>query len=266
MKTVICTALLLIICLCACGCTGQNAVSSASNNQTTKTPTVLPTATPGVGPGLPTLSTSQPDTMLSLEPGVIVVSFQAKDAQDMHITFLPYYAASSGAPATFSTTGAFNGSVAIKVPQKGDYWVNISSWGGQWTAGISRLSLDTPEKVPLNFTGSGTIVTPAFYLEKGQYIFSRNGTGITTPWYFLNYGNGTVLMNANNTKTQPDFEVNSTQTFRFVTIPESGNYYLQVFAEKNPNPWSVTIITLPIIPLPLGPGPVILHPENTSSR
>jgi hypothetical protein len=109
------------------------------------------------------------------------------------------------------------------------------------------------------------MVTPAFYLEKGEYIFGRNETMLTSPWFYLQYANGSSLIDPNNTYVQPGFGVASPETFRFVSIPESGTYFLSVYSDKSPNNWSVSIITLPEIPLSLGPGPVITQVKGNGT-
>lgn len=268
MKAGICTIILLIICILVCGCTGETPALSGTKNPAGETPEVPATPATAAGSVPATLSDHDPNTLLSLDPGVIVVSYRAQDVREMQIVLLTKGTARPDnytAPEAFQMTGAFDGSIAIRVQEKGEYWLNITSYGGPWTADISCLSSDTPMTIPLNFSGSGMMVTPVFFLEKGQYIFDRNVTGISAPGYYLYYGNGTPLMDANNTRSQPGFDGDSPQPFHIVSIPESGNYFLQVFSEKNPNPWSVSVVRLPDIPLPLGPGPVIL-PLGTTSR
>jgi len=272
MKPVVGIAILLLFCILACGCTGQPPASSPlAKNQAGEhptNPTTPATAAPTTGSVISILSDSHNETKLSLDPGVIIVAFQAQDAQFMHISL---YSSGTVIPdnyaeaATFSTTGPYNGSVAFKIPKKGEYLLNIKSWGGNWIAEVSRLSGDTPLKVPLNFSGAGMMVTPAFYLEKGEYIFGRNETMLTSPWFYLQYANGSSLIDPNNTYVQPGFGVASPETFRFVSIPESGTYFLSVYSDKSPNNWSVSIITLPEIPLSLGPGPVITQVKGNGT-
>ncbi|MCX6701270.1 MAG: hypothetical protein NTV68_15360 [Methanomicrobiales archaeon] len=174
------------------------------------------------------------------------------------------------AATNFATTGPFNGSVAFQVPKKGEYLLNITSWvlpsgGGTWNAEVSRLNVEKPLIVPVNLSGAGTAVTSVFYLEKGQYIFDRNKTKIDSPWFYLQYANGSPLMDPNNTYVQPGFGVDSPETFRFVLIPESGTYFVTVLAEKSPNDWSASIISVPIIPLPLGPARFIPQPSGNGT-
>jgi len=246
MRAVICTTILLIICILACGCTG-------------KTPIVPATVTPTEEPGLPELSDSHPNATFSSNPGVIIVSFRTEGAQKMELGFSNL---SQGyqAATRFSTSGPFAGSVAFQAPVKDVYQLNISG-SGRWTAEVTPLVTTNPLKVPVNLSGSGTQVTPVFSLDKGEYFFSRSETGLASPYYFLYYVNGTPLMDANNSFIQPGFGALSPHPFVFVTIPESGTFYLSSLGRNNPGNWSVSISPVPTLP-PMGPGPEI-YPNRT---
>jgi hypothetical protein len=240
MKAIISTTILLLLIL-ACGCTG-------------KTPAVPATITPMVESGLTTLSDSHPNATFSHDPGVIVVSFRTNDAQKMELDFSNQ---SQGyqAATQFTTSGPFAGSVAFQAPVKDTYQLNMSG-SGRWTADVTPLVTTNPLKAPVNLSGSGTLVTPVFFLEKGEYFFNRNETGLASPYYFLYYVNGTPLMDANNSYIQPGFGALSPHPFVFVTVPESGTFYLSALGRNNPGNWSVSISPVPKLP-PLGPGPEI---------
>ena len=184
---------------------------------------------------------------LSLDPGVIVVSFQTRGAQHMLISFGTMPRGGYGAANEFTTTGPYNGSVAFQVPKKGTYELNISSTGA-WTTEVSRLTVKDPLQVPVNLTGAGTVVTPVFYLERGQYIFERNETLFSSPLFFIQHVNGSPLMDPNNTYVQPGFSGISPEPFRFITIPESGYYFMCVLSGKSPDNWSASIVSLSAIP------------------
>jgi hypothetical protein len=263
MKNVVFITVLLIIGILASGCTGQPPTSQLTKDQTDEdrvNSTVPATAAPNAGSVIITLSDNRPNATLSLDPGAIVISFQAEDTRDMRVILVSLGTVNPNnfyAGTDFFLNGSYNGSLTFQVPKKGDYLMDINGWGEKWTAQVSSLALENPLKVPVNLSGPGMMVTPVFYLEKGQYIFERNKTKISSPVFFLLYANGSDLMDPNNTYVQPGFAVNSPETFRLISIPESGTYYLFAFAENNPNIWSASIIPLPNIPLPLGPGPVI---------
>jgi hypothetical protein len=257
MKPVVWIAILLLIGIVACGCTGLPPAVPALENQTGIPAT---TATPGItapiaGSSTSLLSDRHPEMTLSLDPGVIIVSFQARGAQDMLISFGMMPPGGYGAANDFSTTGPYNGSVAFQVPKSGMYVLNISSTG-PWTAEVSRLAVKDPMQVPVNLSGAGTMVTPVFYLERGQYLFERNETLFSSPLFFIQHVNGSPLMDPNNTYIQPGFSGISPEPFRFITIPESGYYFMCVLSGKSPDNWSASIIPVPAIP-PQGPGPVI---------
>ena len=241
MKAIISVTILLLLLILACGCTG-------------KTPAVPATITPMVEPGLTTLSDSHPNATFSHDPAVIVVSFRTDGAQKMELDFSNL---SQGyqAATQFTTSGPFAGSVAFQAPAKDTYQLNISG-SGRWTADVTPLVTTNPLIAPVNLSGSGTQVTPVFFLEKGEYFFSRNETGLASPYYFLYYVNGTPLMDANNSYIQPGFGALSPHTFVFVTIPESGTFYLSTLGRNNPGNWSVSISPVPQLP-PMGPGPEI---------
>jgi len=241
MRAIICTTILLIICILACGCTG-------------KTPAVPVTVTPMEEPGLTSLSDSHPNATFSHDPGVIVVSFRTDGAQKMELDFSNV---SQGyvAATQFTTSGPFAGSVAFQMPVKDMYQLNISG-NGRWTAEVTPLVTTNPLNAPVNLSGSGTLVTPVFSLEKGEYFFNRNETGLASPYYFLYYVNGTPLMDVNNSYIQPGFGALSPHPFVFVTVPESGTFYLSALGRNNPGNWSVSISSVPRLP-PMGPGPEI---------
>jgi len=248
MRPVICTTILLVICIIACGCTG-------------KTPAVLAPVTPTEEPVLVNLSDSHPDATISRDPGVLLVSFRTDGAQQMELDFSNL---SQGyeAGTRISTTGPFAGSVAFQVPIKDTYRLNISS-NGRWTAEAAPLVTTNPLTVPVNLSGSGTSVTPVLSLEKGDYIFSRNETGLASPYYFLYYVNGTPLMDVNNSYIQPGFGALSADPFVIVTVHESGTFYLSALGRYNPGNWSVSISAVPQLP-PMGPGPEISPGQKSS--
>ena len=205
------------------------------------------------GLSLATLSNDHPNTSLSLDPGVVIVSFQAYDPQEMQ--FNQYCSQSWAESSEIRMNSSFNGSLAFGIPAKNDCIINISG-SGTWTAEVSRMEMNNPLKIPLNLSGSGTTVSPPFTLEKGNYIFQRGEIGIASPMYELTFSNGTQLMDANNTYIQPSFNSVTPDTFRIINIPESGIYFLSVIAEDNPKPWNVSIISMPEVPVK-GPGPAI---------
>jgi hypothetical protein len=68
-------------------------------------------------------------------------------------------------------------------------------------------------------------------------------------------------MDPNNTYIQPGFGGMSTEPFRFISIPESGYYFMCVLSGKSPDNWSVSIISSPAIPPP-GAGSVVTRPAG----
>ncbi len=241
MKSFVILFILILLCLSACGCTQAPA------------PAVVPVITP-TGTTALTLSSEKPNATFPLDAGVIVVSFRTDGAGRMELDFANMTQAYL-AETTFSTSGPFAGSVAFQAPQKDTYQLNITC-RNNWTAEVAPLVTTNPLKVPVNLSGSGTQATPVFYLERGEYFFERNITGINSPYYFLQYANGSALMDANNTYIQPGFGALSPHPFVFVTIPESGTYYLSVLGRNNPGGWAVSIAPVPKIPQ-MGPGPEI---------
>jgi hypothetical protein len=255
MKQIFWIALLLAAFMLVCGCTQQ----STAPETTIATPTPVETTAPAGS--LPAeLSSSSPNASLSLDAGVLFLSFHAAEAQKMTVDFTSAsneYMESNEIPIT----GPYDGSLVYEIPQKGEYQLNISGTGA-WTAEASRYVPGEGQKVPQNLTGNGTEVAPTLYLEKGQYIFERQQTGISSPMYFLSYVNASPLMDANNTYVQPGFGEISTETFKFITIPESGDYILSVIARESPSTWAASILPTPTLPA-MGPGPEI--PENETS-
>ncbi|MFA4876325.1 MAG: hypothetical protein WC586_02855 [Methanoregula sp.] len=248
--------LVLIICLISCGCTQQTPGPSA---QTPALPAVAPAAPGGTATGssIAELSNARPGAIISLDPGVVIVAFSAQGAQPM--TFQFSQGQDYAEISDIVMTGPYSGTLAVAPPKKGEYMLNITG-NGTWSAQVTRAEMTKPQKAPVNLSGSGTAVTPFFTLEKGQYFFNRNETGLASPLYELRYANGSYLMDVNNTFVQPGFGMGSPHPFMFVEIPENGTYFLSVIARSNPHPWNVSISAVP--PLPhMGPGPAI--PKKT---
>jgi len=240
MKSPVILLLCILLCLATCGCTQA------------PQPAAVPTS-PGTIPSI-TLSSASPNATFSLDPGVIVVSFRAESAQDMEL-YLSNLTQGYGEGTRFLTNGPYAGSVAYQVPAKDTYHLNISGTG-PWTATVAPLVTTSPLKAPVNLSGTGTQVTPVFSLEKGEYFFTRNETGLASPIYQLFFVNGSPLMDANGTFSQPYFGTLSPHPFVFVTIPENGTYYLSALSRNNPGGWSVSLSPVPKIPH-MGPGPAV---------
>jgi len=243
--------LIVVLGITACGWTQAGTLLSS---ETTPSPAAT-TVESVLSTGLPlaTLSNDQPSIRLSLDPGVILVSFQANDPQTMK--FNQDCEQSWEESSEIRITSPYNGSLAFGIPTKDDCFINISG-SGTWTAQVSQFDMNNPLKMPVNLTGSGSTVSQPFSMEKGQYIFQRGEIGTASPSYELMFANGSNLMDANNTYVQPGFSRFSPETFRIIDIPESGTYFLSVIAEDNPKPWNASIIGMPPIPV-MGPSPVI---------
>lgn len=249
-------ALILLGCFLACGCMEQPPVLPGSiNNTFTPSETQVIPATIPAEPIIASLSDTRPAANLTLDPGVIVVSFHTKGPADILAWFTTLSSSEYGAMNELSTKGPYSGSVAFQVPEQGTYVLNMTG-RGNWTAEVYRMHAMDPLKIPLNLSGAGTLVTPVFYLEKGEYIFERNETLGASPLYFISHLNGSPLMDQNNSFIEPGFGRGSPDPFRLITIPESGEYYLCTISGENPDAWSVSISPIPAIPF-MGPGPVI---------
>ncbi|PKL60405.1 MAG: hypothetical protein CVV33_02845 [Methanomicrobiales archaeon HGW-Methanomicrobiales-4] len=251
MKSYLLFGLIIVLGITVCGCTQPVTVPSTVTPPSPATVTVEPV--PATGLSLATLSNDQPNTSLMLDPGVFFVSFQAYDPQKMQFNL--FCGQDWGASSEIRMTSPYNGSLAYGIPAKGKCIVNISG-SGTWTAQVSRVEMNTPLKIPVNLSGSGTTVSPFFTLEKGQYIFQREETETASPEYELMFSNGSPLMDVNNTFVQPRFGRFSPDSFRIIDIPQSGTYFLSVIAEDNPLAWNASIIAIPQIPH-MGPGPAI---------
>lgn len=251
---------LLVILVLACGCTGTLPEMPAPVQTIPDITATVSPAVPASGTVLAELSDIRPDATLALQPGTVLVSFRAEDAQKMTFSFT-----NGGDYAEMSeivVTGPYAGTLAFGPPDAGGYQLNITG-SGRWTATAALHDAAAPLTVPVNLSGSGTAVSPAFALEAGEYLFARNETGFSSPLYELRFANGSYLMDANNTCVQPCFGMDSPHTFTFIEIPGSGDYFLSVLSRSSPHPWNVTISAIPVI-LPLGPGPVIL--ETTQAQ
>lgn len=214
--------------------------------------TVQPATTPAESIG--TLSNDHPNITLSLDPGVVLLSFETAEPHFLKIS--PRIGKMMEEFTEIKTSSPYSGRLAFGIPWAGDWTFTITSTG-TWTAHLSRMDMNNPLTLPLNLSGSGTNVSSAFTLEKGDYIFERKETGAASPRYELMNATGWGLMDATNSYVQPGFEMYSTETFKIVTIPESGTYFLSVHSwESDPTPWNASIIALPPAPQK-GPGPAI---------
>lgn len=252
MKRLLCIALLLILCIIITGCTQQPVTPSTTGTAIAVQSTTIP-GTPATGNILAELSDARPNVSVTLDPGTFILSFRTDGPQKMVFQISGF---EDDETTELSTTGPFSGSLTFgPVIKTGIYSLSVRS-NGSWTAQLTPADPKTPLTVPVNLSGSGTQVTPFFSLEKGQYIFERNETGLSSPMYFLRYANGSYLMDANNAYVQPGFGEDSPHPFLFIYITESGNYYLTTLTNKNPGAWSASISPVPPIPQ-MGPGPAI---------
>jgi len=252
MKRLLCIALLLVLCLVISGCTQQPVTPSIAGTPTVAQSTTV-TVTPAAGNTLVELSNARPNASITLDPGTFILSFRTDSPQKMVFQISGFQ---DDEITELSTTGPFSGSLTFGPVIKTEIYSLSVTCNGSWTAQLTRADPKTLLTVPVNLSGSGTQVTPFFYLEKGQYFFERNETGLSSPMYFLRYANGSYLMDANNTYVQPGFGEDSPHPFLFVYITESGNYYLNTLTNKNPGAWSASISPVPAIPH-MGPGPAL---------
>ncbi|HWQ65522.1 MAG TPA: hypothetical protein VN372_01510 [Methanospirillum sp.] len=252
MKLLFLVGLLMVIGITTCGCTQPTAVVSPDNSPSPSVDTVQPANTSDESVG--TLSNDHPNNTFSLDPGVFLLSFETVEPQFIKIS--PKFGKTKEEFTEINTSSPYSGRLAFHILWAGDWTFNITSTG-TWTAQLSRMDTNNPLTIPLNLSGSGTNVSSAFTLEKGEYIFERKETGAASPRYELMNASGWPLMDATYSYVQPEFGWYSTETFRIVTIPESGTYFLSVYArESDPIPWNVSIIALPPAPQK-GPGPAI---------
>jgi len=254
MKRLFVLTLLLITCAHISGCTTQPVTPVSTGDGTGINPAALSSVQSGSGTAIAVLSETKPNTTLFLAPGVIFVSFQTPGARHIEVSIGNV----SGGYVTadsFMTKGSFNGSLAYNVPATDTYTLDIRS-NGSWTAGVSTENPLATVPVSLNMTGSGTMVTPFFTLENGQYIFERSETGTASPQYYLRYANGNLLMDVNNTLAEPAFGVDSPATFQIVDVPVTGTYFMSTLTNDNPGAWHASILPVPPIPQ-REPGPLI---------
>ena len=258
MKRLLCITILLVACVLIAGCTRQPVTPSTDGTPTRTTPAALispaPT-TPVSGTAIARLSQSQPNASLTLNPGVFIISFQTDGSRKMGFTIHGF---EDYEWEEVITTGPFTGALTFgPVIKTGKYTLNIAG-NGSWTAQLIRADPGSLLTVPVNLSGSGTQVTPFFYLEKGQYIFERNVTSIPTPEFLLRFSNGSFVMDPSNTYVLPgpDLGEGSPVTWRILNITESGIYYMNTDSANNPCNWTASIITVPTIPY-MGPGPLI---------
>ncbi len=245
--------ILLVLVVLACGCTGTSQEPPAAVQTTPEPAVTTAPAAPAPGTILTELSPAQPSAALVLQPGTVIVSFTADEPQTMTFSFTggSEYAEMS----EIKLTGPFSGMLAFGPPAAAEYQLNITGTG-IWSARAAHRDTPLPLEIPVNLSGSGVTLTPDVSLEKGEYIFSRDETGLFSPGYELRFANGSYLMDADNSCVQPCFKPDSPDTFHIIKIPESGTYFLSAFPRSSPHPWNVSIAAVPVIPA-MGPGPVM---------
>jgi hypothetical protein len=247
--------LFLIVLILACGCTGT-APEKITTVQTTpaSTATTAP-AISSTGTVLAELSSARPNTSLALESGAVVLSFQADGPQFVSFTIMEGNGTTYSEMEELAMTGPYAGSVIFGPPDTAEYEVNVTS-NGTWTARLIRPDSTHPISAPVNLSGGGAAVSRFFALEKGEYIFSRDETGLSSPLYELRFANGSYVMNVDNTCVLPCMGMDSPHPFAIIAIPETGTYVLNVVSRDSPHPWNVSISEAPAIPA-MGPGPAM---------
>lgn len=253
MKRLFCIAIFLVFCLLSCGCIQQPGIPS-TGEKTMSTPAAAPVSTtpgtPPTGSSIAEFSNVRPNATLTLDPGVYILSFQAAGPGKMQFLIDGF---EDDEEEEVITNGPFTGALTFGPYKTSQYTLHITG-NGSWVAQLTRATVGTPMKVPVNLSGSGTQVTPFFYLEKGQYIFERNVTSIPTTEFLLRYSNGSFVMDPTNSYVLPGLGVGSPKTWIFLNITEPGIYYMNTYADMNPSNWTASIIPSPTLP-PLGPGP-----------
>jgi hypothetical protein len=229
---------------------------SPGNSSSVQTPaaTIAPAA-PANGTGLADLSRVRPNASLTLSPGAVVLSFRAEGAQPMTFSLMEGAGTSYGEIEDLVMTGPYNGSLVFGPPDTAEYQLNITG-NGTWSAVLTRPDSASPLSAPVNLTGNGAAVSPYLTLEKGEYIFARDETGLSSPLYEFRYANGSVVMNTNNTCVLPCLGEGSPHPFVIIEIPANGSYLMSAIPRDSPHPWNVSISAVPEIPQ-MGPGPAL---------
>jgi hypothetical protein len=256
MRRLLFITIFLVFCIISCGCMQQPASPPIEGKQTI-TPTAAPVSpvpvTLSTGSSIAELTNVRPNATLTLDPGVYILSFHTAGPQKLQFLIDGF---EDDEEYEVLTTGPYTGALTFGPYKTGEYTLHIAG-NGTWNAQLTRADMGTPMKVPVNLSGSGTQVTPFFYLEKGLYIFERNVTSIPTTEFLLRYSNGSFVMDPTNSYVLPGLGVGSPKTWTFLNITEPGIYYMNTQTDTNPSNWTASIIPSPTLP-PLGPGPARL--------
>ncbi len=232
-------------------------ITQQTNTSVPETPAIIHTSDATLdtlikGTEIATLDPARQNLTLSLDPGVYVLAIQAENAIGLDVMLTrpgektPVNFENFG---TFISEGPVNGSMTIRTTEKGEYVLHAETLPGEhtgeqkWTARLCPLPRDPSLKIPLTFFGNGTMVTPMFALDKGEYQVNRTGNQRNFPLFALCYANGSAMTREFET-VHPyfghAFDDNPNMSTS-VSIPESGYYFLTSYA-GNPQEWTITII------------------------
>lgn len=245
--------LLLIVLVLACGCTGtqpENVTPAPSAPAPAATMTV-----PADGSVLAELSDARPNTSLQLVPGAVVFSFKADGPQVMDVSLMEGTGTVYSEMTEMAITGPFSGSLVFGPPDTAAYRFNVTG-NGTWTGRLAVPDCTHPLSAPVNMSGTGVAVSPCLALEKGAYIFDRNGSGFPAPVFELRFANGSVVLDAANTCALPCLGPGAPRQFAIMEVPAEDSYFLSIIPRESPSPWNVSISAVPAIPQ-MGPGPAL---------
>jgi hypothetical protein len=170
----------------------------------------------------------QASEYFELEEGISI--FKLDSNGNGHFSMVLYSESGDYIELLVNEIGSFDGSKLVSVEESGKYLLDVSA-DGNWQAYITQPRNIEKNEAPLTLSGNGQEASNFFYLDSGmrRFTMSHSGSGhfamvlYTAEGEYMN-----LLVN----------EIGSFDGSKAVSLPDSGNYLLDVSADGN---WEVSI-------------------------
>ena len=131
---------------------------------------------------------------------------------------------------TLNEIGRYNGTQAVRVPQAGEYLLNVHA-DGKWSVTIAQPQPTNPSALPMALSGKGPSVSPFVNLPRGISTFKMSHKGDSTFRVKIIDREGKVV-------EQVAASVGPYNGSKAVTIEEEGTYLINVSTKGE---WSLKV-------------------------